>query len=340
MEPKRFRGDRPHLEVGHNRRITMKTPWIKNAFAAAIVFPIAAAVAADRVPLTQAPEAVQKAIKEQSRGQVITEVERDTADGRTVYQVDFRREGIDRRVTFALDGTVLSRGTGVAAAVKDWFDIGPSLQLSQVPEPVQKTIREQQAGRTVGDIDKETWNGKTVFEVEFKEAGVNRHIYVDANGGLVVSRPAGDNRNQMMGTQLSETPQPVQGTVKRIAGSKQIEDVDIETRDGQTVYEVEIEQEGMNRHLQVAANGTVLKDSGQDRQRVRGEVDRADKTITLSQLPAAVQSTIKAQGDVTNLKPIQQELKDGQTVYKVEFEKTGLNKRLMIGSDGRIIEDR
>jgi uncharacterized membrane protein YkoI len=128
--------------------------------------------------------------------------------------------------------------------------------------------------------------------------------------------------------------------VKRIAGSKQIEDVDIETRDGQTVYEVEIEQEGMNRHLQVAANGTVLKDSGQDRQRVRGEVDRADKTITLSQLPAAVQSTIKAQGDVTNLKPIQQELKDGQTVYKVEFEKTGLNKRLMIGSDGRIIEDR
>jgi hypothetical protein len=37
---------------------------------------------ADKVPLAQVPEAVEKAIKEQSKGEAIQDVERETKDGK------------------------------------------------------------------------------------------------------------------------------------------------------------------------------------------------------------------------------------------------------------------
>lgn len=292
---------------------------------------------ADKVPMAQVPAAVQKAIKDQSRGEAVEEVEREVADGRTVYRVEFKRDGINRRVAFAPDGAVVSSGTGVAQAMKDWFNVGPSLQLNQVPEAVQKTIREQQAGRTIADLDKETWNGKTVYEVEFKEEGPNQRLHVGADGDLFVAKPQRDGA--MMGTQLSDTPPAVQATVKRVAGTSRVDDVDVETRDGQTVYEIEIEQDGLNRHIHVAANGALLRDS-QERERVRGEAGErnGERIVPLSQLPPAVQETIKAQGATGTLKPIKMETEDGRTVYKVEFEKEGLNKRMTIGADGRLID--
>ncbi|MCI0539323.1 MAG: hypothetical protein L0Z50_29295, partial [Verrucomicrobiales bacterium] len=54
----------------------------------------------------------------------------------------------------------------------------PSLQLSDVPEPVQKTVQQQAAGRTVADIDRETWNGKTVYEVELEKEGKSTTLHI------------------------------------------------------------------------------------------------------------------------------------------------------------------
>jgi uncharacterized protein YxeA len=62
---------------------------------------------ADRVPLTELPNAVQQAIKQQSQGEPLEYVDREMKDGQTVYQAEFKREGLNRRVTFAADGSVV-----------------------------------------------------------------------------------------------------------------------------------------------------------------------------------------------------------------------------------------
>jgi uncharacterized membrane protein YkoI len=294
---------------------------------------------ADRVPLTELPNAVQQAIKQQSQGEPLEYVDREMKDGQTVYQAEFKREGLNRRVTFAADGSVVpDRQIGQV------FRQEPSMTLNELPAAVQKTVKEQQAGREIADIDKEMWNGKAVYEVEFREKGPNSRIHIASDGSMIVDKDR--KTGTYLGTQMSETPAPVQATVKRVVSSAEIQDVDRETKNGQVVYDVEVKQEGLNRHLKIADNGTLLSDSN-DRgntsigQRVRERVglDRDASTMTLEQMPAAVQKTIRENCDVGTLKPIKQETRNGRVQYDVEFEKEGKNLRMTIADDGTIVKD-
>jgi len=305
---------------------------------------------ADRVPLAQVPETVQKAIREQSKGETVQEVERETRDGTTVYEAEFKREGINRRVKFAADGSIVTENRGFA-------DVTTSATINALPVPVQKTLEEQRAGRIVADIDKETWNGQTVYEVEFQDKGPNSRIHIASDGSLVMNKQA---RASYLGMQLSETPKPIQDTVKGMVGDAEIADVDVKTKEGKVVYNVEIRQEGLNRHLQIAENGALLRDSKMigtaeaigtrvrdagERVRDAGErvrekiTDRDAPAVSFNQLPNAVQKTINANGGDANVKSIKQELKDGTVRYAVEFEQGGKNTRLKIAPDGTILED-
>src|SRR6185436_1110634 len=97
---------------------------------------------ADKVPLAQLPDAVQKAIKQYSQGETLEHVERESKNGQTVYEAEFKREGVNRHVTFAADGTVVPD-----KHVADIFSKEPSMTVNQLPAAVQKTVKEQQAGR-------------------------------------------------------------------------------------------------------------------------------------------------------------------------------------------------
>ena len=318
---------------------------------------------ADHVPLTQLPDRVQQAIKQQSQGEPLEHVDRDTRDGKTVYQAEFKREGLNRRVTFDANGAVLPE-RGLSAKADASLDRSPSMTVNQLPAAVQKTVKEQQGGREVADIDKEMWNGKEVYEVEFKEKGPNSRIYVASDGSIVVDKDkdkdrdkpnvsinanANTKRSAYLGTQLSEAPAAVQATVKRTVSNAVIEDVDRETRDGRVVYDVEIKQDGLNRHLKIGEDGALISDSNNSREsrsigeRVRETVglgrDRRDENLTLDQVPASVQKTIRENCDVGALKPIKRETRDGRVQYDVEYQKEGKNLRMTVGEDGAVVKD-
>jgi len=294
-------------------------------------------VRADHVPLTQLPDRVQQAIKGQSQGETLDHVDRDTKDGQTVYQAEFKREGLNRRVTFDANGVVLpDRSLTARVENKLGRDNTPSVAMNTLPAAVQKTIKEQQGGREVADIDKEMWNGKTVYEVEFKEKGPNSRIYVATDGSIVVDkdktvagRVNADNDKTIIGrtgayrgTQLSEAPPAVQATVKKTVSSAEVVDVDRETKDGRVSYDIEVKQDGLNRHLQIAEDGTLISDSNNKGntvnresrtigERVRETVglgrNRADENLTIEQVPAPVQKTIRENSTVGALKPIKRE---------------------------------
>lgn len=308
---------------------------------------------AEKVAITELPAPVQRAIKEHSQGENLEHVERETRGGLTVYEAEFKREGVNRRVSFASDGKMLP---GNLSINRDIIRRAPSVAVADVPSAVQKTIKEQQAGREVEDIDKETWNGQTVYEVEFREQGPNRRVHIAGDGSLVVDKDR--KAGAYYGTQLAETPAAVQAAVKRVVSSAVIEDVDRETRDGRVVYDIEVKQEGLNRHLKIAEDGTLVADSNTSRDRNVGERVRervgagtdavrekvglgtdADNRLTLEQVPAAVQKTIREQASTSTLKPIKRETRDGRVQYDVEYEKEGKNLRMTINEDGTILKD-
>ena len=60
-----------------------------------------------------------------------------------------------------------------------------SAKMKDLPEAVQKTVREQSKGAVVRGLSKETENGSTFYEVELKVDGRNRDVLMDSTGAVV-----------------------------------------------------------------------------------------------------------------------------------------------------------
>jgi hypothetical protein len=172
-------------------------------------------------------------------------------------------------------------------------------KLEELPPAVQKTVREQGFGHKIKDIDREDRTGRTIWEVRF-DGGTNgaaRKIHIDNYGKLVdgdakpiASASGGSPSTQRGGAALTNPPTPptppppgdakgqsgkvkkkwadVPDAVKKAAskyGTEQyIRDVDVEKRDGMTVWELEFSREGQNIELHFTEDGRILEhiDSG------------------------------------------------------------------------------
>ena len=173
-----------------------------------------------------------------------------------------------------------------------------------------------------------------------------------AEDGTIVrdERTGAGLKGLFMGTQLEDTPPPVQETIKREAGNREIADIDKERRTGEIIYEVEIKQPGRNVELHIAENGTIVRDSRQTegigapaRQAERGIAQSSRlgaEKLTFGEVPAAVQSRIRATDDGSKVKQIQRMTRDGKTVYEVELEKEGKSTTLHINDDGTILKKK
>jgi uncharacterized membrane protein YkoI len=232
-----------------------------------------------RVTTDELPAPVQRALNASSKGEPVKSIHRQVIDGRTVYDVELERNNaLNPRFRITEDGVVLAGkppltaessidpltsydGITVPAAVFD-----PIIPLEELPPAVRETIKKEAAGRPIVDVDREIWQGRTVFEVEFKATGRNPQIHVAEDGTVVKDERrrgelATNLRNMFMGTQLEDTPPAVQETVRRERRQGAINDIDIERRSGRRVYEVEINDGQKTFQLHVAEDGRVLHDT-------------------------------------------------------------------------------
>lgn len=228
-----------------------------------------------RLSSADLPPAVQRALRETSKGDPVKSINRQVIDGRTVYDVELERNNaINPRFRIAEDGTVTVGSVrsvpnpaldpalpgGETMAVT--FD--PMIPLEELPAPVRETIRKEAAGRPVADIDRETSQGRIVYEVEFKASGLNPQIHIAEDGTIVKAeqRPGSavgtSIRNLFLGTQLEDTPTAVQETIRREVRSGVIKDIDVERRSGQRIYEVEISDGGRTHQIHVSEDGRLL----------------------------------------------------------------------------------
>ena len=134
---------------------------------------------------------------------------------------------------------------------------------------MQATAKTEAKGREIVDIDRESWRGQSVYEIEFKERGLNSRVYIGDDGKVVRDERRGGQalRSFFLGTQLEDTPAAVQDTVRRIAGDREIADIDRKTVNGQTVYRVEIRSPQGVQEVRVGADGKVIYDSRTGSQR-------------------------------------------------------------------------
>jgi uncharacterized membrane protein YkoI len=213
------------------------------------------------------PAAVQRTIEIQAKGDPVKSVFPRTEGGRTVYEVEIERNNaINPRFRIDQDGTVLPTPYPTVTdpvLTGSPVPVAEVLTLDSLPAAVQQTVRAQAAGRQIVDIDRRNWQGRTVYDVEFRAEGRNPQIHVAEDGTLVQPERARDRLSERFrGTQLADTPAVVQETIRKEAAGRPINNIDVERRSSDVVYKVEIrDPQSGNFQLHVDANGQILKDS-------------------------------------------------------------------------------
>src|SRR4026207_105097 len=84
--------------------------------------------------------------------------------------------GMDMKKNLSI--IVMATAFGVTALAEKITD-------TQLPPAVQRTLQQQKGTDTIKDIERETRNGRTVYEVELNRTGLNPKIVIAEDGSLV-----------------------------------------------------------------------------------------------------------------------------------------------------------
>ncbi len=127
------------------------------------------------------PPVVQLTVLAEAGPEQIVDAVRDTSSGHVVYKIYFKDSEIFPPLFVAPDGSVLNPDLTVAVNARQ----GTRVKLSEVPAKVMKAIPERAPVSEVAYIATESWGGRTVYVVTFKDAAHNPRLLLAEDGTVV-----------------------------------------------------------------------------------------------------------------------------------------------------------
>src|SRR5712692_6316843 len=183
--------------------------------------------------LAETPGPVQNVIRSELVKGKLGEIERTIEDGEVIFDVDIIRNGKPRLLSVAASG--------------QWHTL--EVGLSETPQVVRRTIRQQLGGGKLGDITKSVEEGDVVYEAEMTRGNRQHTITVSPEGKVL---------RQEEEVSLAEAPEPVRRTIQSQVGGGKLLRLAKTTDDDGIVYEVEAAKDGKEFSLTVAADGRFL----------------------------------------------------------------------------------
>ena len=124
------------------------------------------------------PPIVQRTVLAEVGPEEITDAVRDTSSGRVVYKIYFRDSEIFPPLFIAPDGSVLNPDLTIAVNAQQ----GTRVKPADVPPQVKKAVQERASAGEVAHVNKETWGGRVVYRVTFKDEAHNPKLLVAEDG--------------------------------------------------------------------------------------------------------------------------------------------------------------
>ena len=129
---------------------------------------------------------------------------------------------------------------------------------------------------------------------------------------------------------LDQVPAPVKRTADTELKNGSVKNVQSLEHNGRTIYEITFADPGRNPKLHIAEDGTVV--------RTMSEKAGAQPLGTkYSELPAAVQNSIRQYAPNAEIADIDKETRSGRTVYEVQFKEPGKNPKMHFAEDGTLL---
>lgn len=126
------------------------------------------------------------------------------------------------------------------------------LSKSQVPKTVINAFEKAYPNAKGLEFEEETFEGKAVYEVEYKENGMEYEFLYSADGALLQKEEEIDGKS---------LPEPVAQAIKKAYPKVEIKEVEkLMKPDGTVIgYEVDINAAGKKIELELDVSGNILK---------------------------------------------------------------------------------
>jgi uncharacterized membrane protein YkoI len=134
------------------------------------------------IELSQAPAPVQAAIKKAVGAGKITEVVKETEDGKTVYEADFELADRDHSVTVDEAGKVLEESA--------------EIDVKSLPAPVVEAVKKKFPNAKIEDAEEVKADGKTFYDIEVEVGDVDHDLRVDATGKILSDETSHEEHDQ------------------------------------------------------------------------------------------------------------------------------------------------
>ncbi|HUW81506.1 MAG TPA: PepSY-like domain-containing protein [Phycisphaerae bacterium] len=229
------------------RKTKVLLPMIGLGVVGALAFAAWAAEGDEQqVTLDQVPAAVKATILKESAGAKITGIERETKNGKTIYDAEFLLNGKGIEIKVAPDGTLLGR------EAEDEGDDEDGLTIDQVPEPARAALLKLAGGATIVKAEREREHGVLVYGAKWVVNSTQHGAAVTAEGKLIETEET---------VRVEDLPPAVRTVVAKHFPAKT--KLTIEKKMVVT-YEVEARIDGTDRELVVFPTGKVHEEQGED----------------------------------------------------------------------------
>ena len=136
------------------------------------------------ISFDEVPEAIREIALHEIGDVPIRDVDREKEDGETVYDIEAKDDRIDIELEIAADGTLREK------------DVTEEIAFSELPIPVQDTVRQQVGALKINDVERKTRLGMSIvgnslqtettyYDVEAEEFGIEIDLEIAPDGRLL-----------------------------------------------------------------------------------------------------------------------------------------------------------
>jgi uncharacterized membrane protein YkoI len=292
--------------------------------------------------LENVPVKVKDTVIKEAMGHEIRSVDRETEDGRVVYQAKIQRDGRDLKITVGEDGKVISRNdarVGGDAQVRRDIDHNDHANhgdgdadahdatVADLPAKAKAVIEKEAAGKEIVDVDRGDEDGRAVYKIRIKQEGLDRRITVDADGNILSDRGGRHGDDDSHGAVLDRDPD---GDLKRDARSaKRDADERIDNAKAKADRDV------------AKAKAEAKADADYAKHRGEKQMAEGKKTLDIEHVPAAVKATLTREADGQRISDIDRDTEDGRVVYQAKIKVAdGPDRKIKVAEDGTLVSKR
>lgn len=201
------------------------------------------------IKLADAPAAVQKILKAETKTGTIDTVVKTIADGKTLYGASATLKNKPYWITVFEDGTLVEKRLDTPAEEVE-------IELTKCPAAVRKLLAEEGEGGKIVTVTKVSEGDKAVYRLAVMLGDKTYSIMAEPDGTLLDKKLEIEPERAVV--RFAECPSAVQKTLQTEAKGSEIEIVSKETEDGNAIFTTEVKIAGKTYEIQVAEDGRLI----------------------------------------------------------------------------------